>query len=45
MDSFRNGRWIIPFKKFGRLQVKKLILGIDPFRQKKTHLDVFSNEK
>ena len=22
MDSAENGRWIIPFKKFGRLRVK-----------------------
>ena len=22
MDSAKNGRWIIPFKKFGRIRVK-----------------------
>ena len=24
MDSFKNGRWIVPFKEFGMVRVKKI---------------------
>ena len=26
MDSFKNGRWAIPFKTFNRLRVEKILL-------------------